>query len=140
MLSRFVHNPGAPLCRVLASECRMRQLALSIDARIEKRQHFLQERRGRSPDPLGSPCPEVNGLDLLHHDESRYVFVRRDRHVEWVVAARVGDGADDGEARVLVEEAVADHKGGPASTLLVPGLPRRLEERVRFLYSVLLMV
>jgi hypothetical protein len=65
---------------------------------------------------------EVDRRDLLDRDEAAHVLAFRNRRMKGAVATRVGDGADDAQTRVLVEEVVAAHEGGPAPTLFVTRL------------------
>ena len=68
---------------------------MSIDARVEEREHFVEHALRRSADALDVASAEVEGLDLLDHDDAGHGFAIGDRHVEGMVATRVRDGTGD---------------------------------------------
>ena len=49
----------------------------------------------------------IEGFDLLRHHEACQVELGRDGEVERKVSVCIGDGANDGEPSVLIEEVVA---------------------------------
>jgi hypothetical protein len=59
---------------------------------------------------------------LFNHDESRDIWIVHNSHVEGEAPIRAGEGADNGETCMSVEQGVAHNYGRPAALLLMSRL------------------
>ena len=84
-----------------------------VDAGVEDAQHFVQDGSGHLLDAPGSPRPEVDRLDLLHHHESGDRALLGQGDVEGDISLCIGDRTDDSHAGLLIEEIVADDQSWP---------------------------
>jgi hypothetical protein len=53
-----------------------------INACIKYRENLIQHAIGSPPDALGLTCAKIDRLDLLNHDESGYIRVVHNGHME----------------------------------------------------------
>jgi hypothetical protein len=94
----------------------------SIDTSIKDGQNLFKYVNRSPPDALDLSCTEINRFDLLNHDESRDIWVVHNSHVEGKAPICVGEGADNGETCMSVEQSVAHNKGRPAPSLFMARL------------------
>jgi len=80
---------------------------------------------------------EINRFYLLNHDESGDMGIVHNGHVKGEAPICVGEGTDDREAGMFIEQGVAHNQGRPAAPLLMSGL--RVESdgnKVAFLRNI----
>ena len=109
----------------------------SIDACVEYGENFFQHAIGGPPDTLGLAGTENNRFYLLNHYESGDMGVVRNGYVEGEAPICVGEGTDDSEARMFIEQGIAHNQSRPAASLLMSRL--RVESngnKVAFLRNI----
>jgi hypothetical protein len=93
----------------------------SIDACIEYGQNLFQHTIGGPPDTLGLAGTEIIRFYLLNHDESGDMGVVHNGHMEGEAPICVGEGTDDSETCMFIEQGVAHNQSRPAAPLLMSG-------------------
>jgi hypothetical protein len=94
----------------------------SIDTGIKYRQDFVKQIIRSLCDGLGLTRAVIDGLHLLDHHKSLHMWVLGYPHVKRVTSISARQGADHGEAGLLVEQGVAYDKGRTTSFLLMTRL------------------
>lgn len=94
----------------------------SINASIKYGKDLFKHSLGSLPYAVFLSCGEIDGLDLLNHQEACNLRIIHNGDVEGKLPISVGQGTNDSKACVSVEKGIADNERRTPTSLFVSGL------------------